>query len=330
MTNLQLKVATSFEDILQTFKTVYQQWGSEDYTIEQFIEREILSRNETFIKNNIKSYLLLNENEKVVSQCEVISRQVYYKDLDGYKELQLNCLASVFTIENERKKGYAEVMINKVLTEMDRKENNLMMLFSDVDNYYERMNFQLQLPFHVQFDNTSVTKIQDKNLKYLNQNQIEQLTTIDCQLSKERIQQLNDEKLLKEGVFIVEPNFITYKWHWLRSDFYNRHHNIDLPKVYAIEYLNEFMIFDYDFKLNQLNVIRYNINQYANPLIQASLNLANELKLSLIIWNFNISLLNDELRELGIKVIRKHTLPHVRFNHSNLPICYELHKYIYC
>lgn len=112
----------------------YPAWGP-PLTVEGYVTREYRLRAQAWAQAELKSWLLCADNQQVLASCETYRTDSFLRAGDGTLEAgDSYAIASVFTEERLRGKGYATKLMDLLAVELERTSPRVhsSLLFSDV------------------------------------------------------------------------------------------------------------------------------------------------------------------------------------------------------
>lgn len=113
-------------------------------SVEDFILREYVL-NKSPHCDNIMIFLLLHGNDKVCS-CELLIRDGIKFERNKEITVSTGCISAVYTYQEFRSKGYAKIMIDRVIEQCKILLDGFVFLYSEIGEYYTRLGFK---SFHV-------------------------------------------------------------------------------------------------------------------------------------------------------------------------------------
>lgn len=246
----------SLEQRKLTYESNYKAWGFPQLTLEEYISRELTLLTSCFAKT-MNCYILTTPTDpnSILSSCEVYSRPCVIGKDGQVGEGTAFSIASVFTPEPQRHKGYASEMMKKV-SELNPL-HVCSTLYSDIGkHFYARFGWESHSSISTIFDvlsNQSNVNVKDEIL--IDENDVIDIVQSDVLQLKTDIQTAS---LISPNVDIIciLPTFEAYSWHFERSKFYAIHFKLAIPTVWGVRRENEFCIWAHDFKEMQLNVLR--------------------------------------------------------------------------
>ncbi|NMO23174.1 GNAT family N-acetyltransferase [Pyxidicoccus fallax] len=115
-------------------RVTHSAWGS-PLTVEQFHQREVRLRAHPWCREGMRTWLLLDDDGRVLASCESFHNDSFLLGPDGeYAAGDSFSIASVFTEESLRGRGHASRMMDLVAAELERASprGHAAVLFSDV------------------------------------------------------------------------------------------------------------------------------------------------------------------------------------------------------
>ncbi|KAI9294440.1 hypothetical protein K502DRAFT_258331 [Neoconidiobolus thromboides FSU 785] len=232
---------------------------------------------------HIEPWVLINQDEKesvnILSHLETITRTGYYlSPTSGFNTIKVRSVSAVYTPEAKRRKGYADAMFRKLMDRMSN-ENGLVAtaLFSTVGSYYERFGYKLYAPFKLEIHVQGKAKEKDGEVSYLKKEDIQKLSTWDCDNLKKELSNKELSKIPSTGLFVIEPNFCTYQRFWIVSEAFFE--NFKLPKfdTYGLKYEDEFIILNYKIEDKEIMILRNSTSKHTIKLFEEIVSFANRI-----------------------------------------------------
>jgi hypothetical protein len=143
------------QEILETIKNNYVEWGAPTLTWEQYIEREMYLAGLPFSKG--QTTWIYKVEDQIVSACETYNRPCIAKINGTIVRGECMSIASVYTPQKYRQKGYATSMLRNLLQDIKSRPNVMAStLYSDIGpNYYHKMGWEFtksqSLVIHVDY-----------------------------------------------------------------------------------------------------------------------------------------------------------------------------------
>ncbi|CAG8668341.1 5340_t:CDS:2, partial [Dentiscutata erythropus] len=300
-----------------TNRNSYMSWGYPVLTIEEYIEREEILANNEFTSENFKVWVLIsrtnynsinsNNTEPIIySQCETFKRKALITLSSGQvKEATCYCITALFTPPQYRHKGYATMMM-RLLNDKLRFEYKaeFSYLYSEIGpDFYTRLGWKIFAHKEIRFDVDDKFLTVSKNSEIIiaiNQSNLESVINKDCELIKKEITKLN-----KKSVVIL-PTKPAFDWLFQKTKFYSEFHSsTEDPRLFGAiilkgnnyneEPLERFIMWNHDFKENELLIVRFRSDsQYMTKLlIHQAMQEANKFQFKrIILWNPDLSLFN--------------------------------------
>ncbi|KAI9296325.1 hypothetical protein K502DRAFT_359278 [Neoconidiobolus thromboides FSU 785] len=328
-----LKKATTKQRI-QIWKNCYQTWGY-GMNEKDYLKLEKKISNSSYSIKNLEYYVLqtaqCNNEINFLTQLETIKRQTYYHHpIHGFKVIDLLYIASIITPEHLRGLGYASKAFELLLPQLTKMGCFGSILYSDIGNFYERYGYKLYSPYQLEItcsDNNKLI-ILNKNIHFLNQTQVIKLCEWDSLKLATNIKNMNKSQLPEAGLFAVVPSIDNYIGHWETCKLQAKNKKVPLPQYYAAMHQPttstdniQFLIWTYDFLLNQLIVLRHRlIDDHASDLLYHALYIANRFNMNkLVAWNLPLELIrNSSLINEATWIKRKEiSLPYAIFPDLN-------------
>lgn len=237
----------TLEEQVSIWKRTQPSWGP-SYTPEAYIARERLLLTFELTKDGgLECWILTDANaaaaeRPVLSSCETYRKKALARDADGsVRDVTSYGIASVFTYEEHRRKGYAGKMLSLLGEELAKKQDSnkgdseFSILFSDIGNkYYAGFDW---LPFpstHLSTPTRPFTTPYDDCLTLITDDNLRMVAELDEKTLRAKIASPPSDPH-KVRVAVV-PDFATYQWHMIREDFMCKHAIDKGPTVHGAIY----------------------------------------------------------------------------------------------
>lgn len=264
--NVMLRLATQPQEAVFAQLNNYAAWGKK-LTTEQYLERESTIASSNMSKNGLHTWLLVENDGKrpetdpvgsqseILCACETYERAVYYTHGDGQVHEGLcHSVASVFTPEMHRKKGYATEMMNLLHKKMIAKPGVVASnLYSDVGPvFYNRLGWKLYPSFEAWVDvSTSAPSSNNVTTTF-----IDSSTSLDTVLAQDLATQQSKLKSTNTPAAYIPCTTDTFFWFLQRAKFYAKQFEKPVPTRFGCFVSNAFAIWHHDFKDNHLYIIK--------------------------------------------------------------------------
>jgi GNAT superfamily N-acetyltransferase len=214
-------VATTSEDQIRlTIVANYEQWGSRTLTLEQYMEREFTLRTTEFSKS-LSTWILIDESAPldILSACETYERPSMARVRGQVVHGTCYAIASVYTPPHHRKKGYAGLMLEMLLKELNQRPNSLgSTLYSDIGpDFYSKKGWKVYPSISLYLDlDSSNGFTTPKEVSLMTLAQARPLLEIDA------IKMQHDFANSDQNAFMIVPTFDAQEWHYRRAMFYTK------------------------------------------------------------------------------------------------------------
>lgn len=269
--DLKLIQARNAKQLEKCIKENYEAWGG-GLSIETYLRREMTLAKSSFSKNR-KTWILIesdkNENTclDILSACESYLHECIIVDPNG-KFTRGFCLAiaSVYTAERNRRKGYANQLLSKLLAQAkSTNEYIASALYSDIGPlYYASLGWKCctSISLYLDLDDLKINVANDS----ADLESIEYLTLSECRPLIEQSSELvlkdaqEKAKLLGKSVISLTPTFEAQEWLWMRSQFYFENFTpYTPPEIKSLDHCgfkckDSFVLFMLDFKEQSLKI----------------------------------------------------------------------------
>lgn len=91
-------------------------------------------------------FMLINGADERLCSCEVVFREGHRIDKKGKISAKVASIGAVFTYTEHRRKGYAKIMLDKVVEKLQQMKIDFSILHSEVGEYYSNFDY---VSFHV-------------------------------------------------------------------------------------------------------------------------------------------------------------------------------------
>lgn len=311
---VKLVEARNQKQIEKCLKENYSAWGG-SLSEEMYFNREATLARCDFAKSSQKTWVLIEQEKNEATCLDILSAcETYFHEcviafppskVDDTSPtatvLKGKCLAiaSVFTTDRHRKKGYASKLLSKLL---ERARNGMdgviaSTLYSDIGpSYYAKMGWKCYPSYSLCLDLTNAKADVDQMETFANLEFIELAQTIPLiEMAAFKIPSTIAVRSKKLGkpVFSMIPTFTSQAWLWARSEYY--YANLYSGNKTKLKYCgikcresSSFVLFMLDFKECILKVTLMSVDQEkdAASLLLALTAHAREWKLNRVeIWD---------------------------------------------
>ncbi|CAH6720322.1 hypothetical protein CLIB1444_03S09340 [[Candida] jaroonii] len=204
----------------QTWKGIL---SSKDFILREYV----LSNSE--MGRPYAAFMLINVANERLCSCEVVFREGHRIENGNGKTsttaAKVASVGAVFTYTEHRRKGYAKIMLNKVIEKLHDMNIDFSILHSEVGEYYSNFDY---VSFHVPVLQKSVThkpqtlkdirdeyKFNNETLKLVSYHEFKPLIDIYNKYTTERIESYNDNKTR----VTIDINEHIVDWFHLRSKY---------------------------------------------------------------------------------------------------------------
>lgn len=230
---------------LEIWTATHAPWGP-GLTLQQYIDREEYLVNIGLARNGGLSPWMLTTTDSprsVLSSCETLRKRVIYRDpkTGTVKEVLGHGVASVFTYDQCRGKGYASKMMQllgeHLAAQQAAKDGDaqLSVLYSDIGkNFYARSGWIPHGNVHFAIPVVDTQKIFQlpANVQEITDADIPALAKRDEELLRQEVAKPNGDKV--RVAFL--PDVDTWEWQYRREDFMRRHIHGRAPTVRGAVY----------------------------------------------------------------------------------------------
>lgn len=280
-------------------RLTYSEWGDK-LTLHQWLAREERLRAHAWSKQGMKTWLLVDASGGVLSSCETFRMRSVFNGAPG---LTFG-IASVFTEEKLRGKGYARKLVAEVVDALVSEHDVLhsVILFSEVgEKVYQAAGFVSRPSFERHFL-TTARRSGASNVKALG--------------AKELLAAWPSLYPPKAG-FLVWPTSEQLDWHFERERVYAEllNKNTGATKAAALAFGDALITWMVNYKQDALQALYFQARTAleAQALLVKACELACELGLSkLIVWESEAFSGWDRLGIHGERVERADTLAMIR------------------
>lgn len=316
----------------QTLHNNYEEWGSPELTIDQYIQRETALIKTPFSRKTFVSVGLIEATDlemNLLTHCEMYQFDCCLSTHGDLKKGVCYAIASVYTPKAHRKKGYAKIMMEmiKIMVAEDPK-CLASTLYSDIGPvYYHQVGWTLHkseslfLSVSDEFHFPQQAEFEDLFI------QARQLDSIFLEDKKSVIDTIRRNSI---GIqFASFPSNDSVEWFFVRGVFYAKAFNKLTPERCGVAMKSDsnstrrpFVVWMHDFNESYLMVlkIRFETPQDALFLLKACSDEARRFGLSKVhIWSpcHVLKRLADEFDAISI-VQRESSLSSLFLLNSNL------------
>lgn len=189
----------------QRDELTYVEWGQK-LSLHQFLAREQKLRATAWTRAGMQTWFYVDEAGQVLSSCETFRMDSLCADQPGHAY----AIASVFTEESRRGKGYAAQMLEAVMHELETRDQKLQAftLYSEIGaGLYARLGFS-ERP---SFERVIVTNGRRSGA-----------TTLQPLTNDEIVRGWNQLSSSRSG-FVIWPTSEQIDWHFERERIYAAH-----------------------------------------------------------------------------------------------------------
>ncbi|KAH7150512.1 hypothetical protein B0J13DRAFT_289884 [Dactylonectria estremocensis] len=213
------------------WRATYPHWGAA-VTIEEYVQREIALLDAPLARNGgLKAWMLTDgslapDNRPILSSFETYKKRALVSDKGGaVKEVVAYGVASVFTFEECRKKGYAGKMMALFAEQLRATQQKtdgdaaFSVLWSDIGkDFYNSFGWKPFQSTYLEFPTTETSIPSSGDLKLINFDDLPSLTTRDESLLRSKISQPSSKSRA-----VILPDLETLQWHLIREDYMCKH-----------------------------------------------------------------------------------------------------------
>lgn len=223
--NLILTTPTQ-DELTEIWTSSHPSWGAA-LSLQGYIERENRQVDIPLARNGgLSRWILTDESglgpRPVLSSLETLKKRGLVRDpASGVREVTVHGVASVFTDDKFRRKGYAGAMMNLLGEALQAKENNLAgdahfsILYSDIGKaFYAKSGWKPFESSHLEFPASSTATTSSANLKTIGPDDLPSLAEADEALLRKK---LADTPPSSKALVAVLPELDQFLWHTTRE-----------------------------------------------------------------------------------------------------------------
>lgn len=240
----------------------YAEWGTK-LSVEEFLKREDLLRATKWARENMVTWGLTLASGEIVSSCE--SFRVDFNSLGGL--VSVYEIASVFTPESLRGKGYATQLMNDVMQTVEARDSKCSgwILYSDIKpSYYAKMGYEI-------FSNHDWALPAKETTRSIDVEFFSGHSAIS-----ENLKTLSDKKLSDTSISAA-LSFEEFEWIQTREIFYSEQLKRKRLAFAGASFGESFLLWSVDYKKDQMLIL---CHDFANAQEMETL-LASAQKLAL-------------------------------------------------
>ena len=272
-------------------ETNFPSWGAPKLTLDQYLGREQQLRQLSF-HPNCWALVPTTSNETTLDlfvHCETFIHPCIIRHENGIiQKGQCIAIASVYTPEHRRRKGYCKLLMSKLLLKIKCWPNILASsLYSDIGSrFYDDLGWKCHtsLMATISVDHVKIEKISIGDSDLFIDNNLKDLILDDCI----RIEQFMVSSKTSQAMFSILPSFESIEWQFRRGVIYANYLNLKIPNRCGIKKDESFLIWAHNFSENILYILRHELQDeiLARNLISTAILEAHSFNLAKVcIWN---------------------------------------------
>ena len=223
----------------QRDELTYVEWGQK-LSLHQYLAREQKLRATAWAKSNMQTWLLVDEAGQALSSCETFRMNSVRAEQPGHAY----AIASVFTSENLRGKGYAAQMLQAVMSELERRDKKLQAftLYSEIgDGLYSRLGFSAR----PSFERVIATNARKSSAGMIRL------------LSSDEILESWSQSGAPRSSFVVWPTSQQLDWHFERERIYASHLGQAALPAHGAAFGDALLVWVVDYKAEMLQALYF-------------------------------------------------------------------------
>lgn len=235
------------DELTHIWTATHPSWGPA-LSLQGYLDRETAHGDIPLARDGSLSRWILTDEPSarlgrpVLSSCEVLEKRALVRGAGGeaVKEVTVHGLASVFTDEEHRRKGYAGLMLDKLAGELEERsggDTHFSVLYSDIGKvYYAKLGWKSFESNHLEFPATPASSSPASfsgDLKPITADLLPSLAQADQALLHKT---LTNAPPSQKTLVAILPSLDQFQWHAAREAFQCQHILGRTPTTHGVLY----------------------------------------------------------------------------------------------